>query len=603
MLYEKLPSPSSTRLMSLLPGATDDPLACRLDIVDLDSGDVEYPAISYVWGDPADKKPIHCMNETLMIPTSLFSFLLTVRDEEKEWSGWADAVCINQAEDSEALRERAQQVEMMGAIFSKASMVFVYLGELPEAYDEFLTAAEALDELGPDNVNAQMFDNPDFPDELANLRLDSRIWDTFNDITSRPWYRRVWIVQEFVLAQHIKMCIGDYALDYEVFRSMCVLFEWFYLHLVGRAEPDAPETTPKDADLHKRCRDARLFLHDCRDKYQEAKTISPADFVEAALQLDTTYARDRLYGGYGIIDRAFVRRLPVDFELPVESLSQRLSTQLLQDGHENFLLEHCAGLDKKSPTQDISPSLFTSPTWYVLISSGILSLLFRLPTWCILATWCILYVWYKLPIFYRSPMPSSLPTWCIDLDGKRADSRADSHSTITISRMHGVYTASGTRRLIMRKTTDPRVIVVDGYIIESIKSLTSPYPHIPNAPGAPNTLKWLAVADWIETTLAWLGRVFDISPAGHGGAWEEIPTNPAWGIPLGMLWRTLISDLVHAPSRVDLMDNYVLDEEYRPRPPVRPGPEFAAYFYAWLKIFHLLQQRHRSGRNVDTSSK
>jgi Heterokaryon incompatibility protein (HET) len=128
------------------------------------------------------------MNETLMIPASLL--LLTLRDEEKEWSGWADAVCINQAEDPEALCERAQQVEMMSAIFSKASMVFVYLGELPEAYDEFLNAAEALDELGPDNINVQIFDNADFP-ELVNLRLDSCVCDTLNDITPRPWYQRV----------------------------------------------------------------------------------------------------------------------------------------------------------------------------------------------------------------------------------------------------------------------------------------------------------------------------------------------------------------------------------------------------------------------------
>jgi hypothetical protein len=42
MLYEKLPSRSSTRLMRLLPGAADDPLACRPDIVELDSDDVDY---------------------------------------------------------------------------------------------------------------------------------------------------------------------------------------------------------------------------------------------------------------------------------------------------------------------------------------------------------------------------------------------------------------------------------------------------------------------------------------------------------------------------------------------------------------------------------
>lgn len=71
MIYEPLPSPTSTRLIKLLPGALSDPLVCELQIIDLDSEDLGYPAISYVWGDPDHKKPIQCMQETLMIPTSL----------------------------------------------------------------------------------------------------------------------------------------------------------------------------------------------------------------------------------------------------------------------------------------------------------------------------------------------------------------------------------------------------------------------------------------------------------------------------------------------------------------------------------------------------
>lgn len=82
MLYEKLPFPTSTRLIKLQPGAVDDPLVCQLEIVDLDSDDVYYHAISYVWGGRTDKKPIRCMDEMLMIPSSLHSMLKTLRDEK-----------------------------------------------------------------------------------------------------------------------------------------------------------------------------------------------------------------------------------------------------------------------------------------------------------------------------------------------------------------------------------------------------------------------------------------------------------------------------------------------------------------------------------------
>ena len=134
MLYEKLPSPTSTRLINLLPGAPDDPLKCELLVIDLESDHVQYPAISYVWGDPSDKKPIQCMNEILMIPASLHSFLKVRRNGEKPWICWADAICINQSGDTEALRERAHQVGMMGTIFSNAKFVLVYLGEEPTGF-------------------------------------------------------------------------------------------------------------------------------------------------------------------------------------------------------------------------------------------------------------------------------------------------------------------------------------------------------------------------------------------------------------------------------------------------------------------------------------
>src|ERR1700760_1142295 len=126
MLYENLPSKRSIRLMKLLPGAAHDPIVCQLEFASLDSDGLDYPAVSYVWGDPKDKKPIQCSGETLMIPSSLFSFLQTQQDEEEDFLVWADAVCINQGEDSRAIREREQQVEMMGDIFSKASYVILY---------------------------------------------------------------------------------------------------------------------------------------------------------------------------------------------------------------------------------------------------------------------------------------------------------------------------------------------------------------------------------------------------------------------------------------------------------------------------------------------
>ena len=123
---------------------------------------------------------------------------------------------------------------MMNTVFSKAADVFVYLREKPKAFEEFLCAAEALKKLGPDNIKARMFNDPNFPEVLTDLRVKSPAWDAFNDIVSRSWYRRAWTVQEFVLVQIIKMCIGDFAIDHADFRDVRTNFEWFHVFVIGR---------------------------------------------------------------------------------------------------------------------------------------------------------------------------------------------------------------------------------------------------------------------------------------------------------------------------------------------------------------------------------
>jgi hypothetical protein len=532
MMYEKLPSRTSIRLMRLLPGAANDPLVCRLEVADLESDDLEFVAVSYVWGNPAEKKPIQCMNETLRIPASLFSFLREARTEDEGWVGWADAVCINQSLDSEALQERAQQVEMMDMIFSKSSKVLVYLGEQPKGFEDFLGCLEALHDFGIENINMQMFNNPNIPKELANLRQDSPVWKIFFDITSRSWYQRVWIIQEYVLAKEVVFCIGDNAIDDPVFRATCILFEIFDLHLQALASAGTPEPIHQTVNA----REARLLLNQFRGIYEQDRKIPLTDFLRATLQLNTTDARDRLYGGYGIIDRAIMHEISVDYEISVEVLSQRLSTLLIRDGHADFVLENCSGVNEK------------------------------------------------------------LATWCIDLNGRVFNAAKPSLSTLALSRTYGAYAASGTTPLAVTTTANAQVIVLSGCIIETIKSLTDPYPWIP--PDSEGVSEWLEAANWIEGALLWLGDVFKL-PSGHC-PWDELLTQAAWTDPINIFWRTLMSNVVQAPPDISSwIQSGGARERYKA---ICPGPEFSEFFGGWLKIFRSIQEQSLAVRNVDISS-
>jgi Heterokaryon incompatibility protein (HET) len=122
--YKALPEGEYIRLIELLAGAFTDEIRCELFVVKLSQAP-PFEAISYVWGDPNDRKDITCSAQRLRITTNLFGALQRFRNQTRSRILWADAICINQGD----LNERARQVRIMGNIYSQATTVLIWLGE------------------------------------------------------------------------------------------------------------------------------------------------------------------------------------------------------------------------------------------------------------------------------------------------------------------------------------------------------------------------------------------------------------------------------------------------------------------------------------------
>jgi hypothetical protein len=95
--------PKSIRLLSILPGVIETPLACRLDEHTPDSEDdlfdsVCYEALSYTWGDDSEnpKEEINLNGCSFSVTANLYAALQVLRKEDRERVIWVDAVCINQ---------------------------------------------------------------------------------------------------------------------------------------------------------------------------------------------------------------------------------------------------------------------------------------------------------------------------------------------------------------------------------------------------------------------------------------------------------------------------------------------------------------------------
>ncbi|KAF2021457.1 HET-domain-containing protein [Aaosphaeria arxii CBS 175.79] len=210
-IYSSLPTASShIRLLCLLPN-TDRRAQIRCRIVDYDLSNLQsshvYEALSYVWGDPTDTRNINVDDAELPVTSNLEKAMHHLRDGFFQRVFWIDAICINQ----EDLKERAAQVKMMAEIYHNASRVVVWLGEEHDGSFEAMQMLRVIanvqsDKLRGDNVG-----------EILDISGKKR--EQLLALFQRPWFRRIWILQEVAAAEVVVIKCGDVELSGQAFSS------------------------------------------------------------------------------------------------------------------------------------------------------------------------------------------------------------------------------------------------------------------------------------------------------------------------------------------------------------------------------------------------
>ncbi|KAI1593347.1 Arp Ankyrin repeat [Pyrenophora tritici-repentis] len=193
------------RLLQLLRG-NEPVIECRLYQVYLDGTDtVPYDALSYTWGGTDKTSTVTVNEKTFDVTENLHSALQHLRSEDTDRVLWVDAICIDQSNEL----ERGHQVQRMCKIYSQAEEVLVWLGQATDETDLLMDSLRRLEE--------------------CSLIYEHRSWDlmqwnTFwllvpQDQTSkpreglelllkRPWFSRVWILQEIANAKKARIWCG-----------------------------------------------------------------------------------------------------------------------------------------------------------------------------------------------------------------------------------------------------------------------------------------------------------------------------------------------------------------------------------------------------------
>lgn len=346
-VYTPLPTLNHTRIVELLPAAQQAaPLICRLVPLDLDSDDSPrgYEALSYTWGEPVFSEQLFIQGpddendvRMLHVTPSLASALRRLRRGNSTVRRiWADAVCINQDDNT----EKGRQIPLMSNIYRGASRVVAWLDPGGDGGAE--VRARRLNALIP----------------MCSVRRETLLPKTLSEAAhllekhfAMPWFSRRWIIQEVVGHPDVELICGDEKTGWlplmlmvtSVFRevgwppavvtSVLMMYDLWRMWVLGESTAG-------------KCRLMNLL-----ERFEHFACVDDRDRIYAI----TGLAED----GHG--DAALVP-ISMDYTVSTEQLFTTFAEELVKAGHLSWVLQQaCArrctntGLPSWVPDWRVSP--------------------------------------------------------------------------------------------------------------------------------------------------------------------------------------------------------------------------------------------------------
>ncbi|KAF2812630.1 HET-domain-containing protein [Mytilinidion resinicola] len=310
---------SEIRILELHPGTFESDLHGALHVasIDFEYGQVDnftrltnhaislvhekpiwYTALSYVWGAPIFDVPIYFTNGfVIKISRSLESAMRHLRAEKQSVWLWIDQICINQADTT----EKEHQIPLMRLIYSHASNTVVWLGD--DGEDSPSIAFETLMTL---HSSLQFNDNQFGPEDFERLYLphsEAQAWREVKQLFRRPWFGRLWVIQELLLSSEVYVKCGKVEASWEDFAAWCIDLNISGVQRWLEADTEN-DTTAADDDLPQLPSLGGKIAYELwlqRHQLQAFQSLPPLlSTLVTSRYAQATEPKDKIYGILGI---------------------------------------------------------------------------------------------------------------------------------------------------------------------------------------------------------------------------------------------------------------------------------------------------------------
>lgn len=298
-----------------------------------------YVALSYAWGDATDTRVCYCDEQEFAVSESLHGALAKLRNRDTPSPVWVDAISINQHD----LDEKNRQVGMMREIYSRAIATIVWLGEMNDGDAVAIQLMHNLNSAYPHPRmiphkgsvwvpgGTQEFNHLAPPEQLGLPPLTSPEWGKLVGFYRKPWFSRMWIVQELCVSSQCVMWCGGSSLQPFVVLNAAFKMASYYGLGQGRYK-DNKVTELMNAGA----------LGDLREHFQQHSFCNIIALLRLTQGFKATVPHDRIFALLGIADTGGLGDLtqfPIDY---------RQSIQDTQISFMRWALEDCKSIDGES---------------------------------------------------------------------------------------------------------------------------------------------------------------------------------------------------------------------------------------------------------------
>ena len=214
------PAVDEIRLVIIEPGQDSDAIKCRLIHASLGKDSPTYEALSYCWGDKTEEGSVKILlnGKHFRIFGNLANALRRMRLRKAERFFWIDAICINQAD----ARERGEQVHLMHRIYARALQTAIWLGEEYENSDGAMKFVEKLASHVEGLSEDFKVEDPDLSKWKAVYENAENfaLWIAMYYLMCRPWWKRVWVIQEIIAATSATIYCGTESISWDRFQMV-----------------------------------------------------------------------------------------------------------------------------------------------------------------------------------------------------------------------------------------------------------------------------------------------------------------------------------------------------------------------------------------------